>query len=162
MNHESLDRRRFHQLMGSALGGLVAGASIGCNGDKGGNSAAGTPGAGGSAAAEATGTADAAAKMIVHACRGLNDCKTKGADGKNACAGQGICATSKHHACASQNECRNLGGCGKIAGANECKGQGGCSVPMHAGAWETARKHFEERMKKESKTVGPAPAAKSS
>jgi hypothetical protein len=157
MNSKPLDRRQFQQLLGAALGGLATGASIGCNGDKdGGSTAGGTP------TATATGTADVAAKANVHACRGLNECKGQGADGKNACAGQGACATTKHHSCGGMNECKNLGGCGPKAGANECKGQGSCQVPMHTGAWETARKHFEERMKGKGNTVGPAPAAKAS
>lgn len=155
MDRSPLDRRQFHQLMGAAFGGLVAGASAGCSDDKG-KGAAST----GSSAAADSKPGDVAVKGNIHACRGLNECKGQGADGKNACAGQGICATSKHHSCATQNECKGLGGCGETAGANECKGKGGCSVPMHEGAWEAARKHFEERMKKASKEVGPAPAPK--
>jgi hypothetical protein len=143
-----LDRRRFQQLVGGAFGGLVLGSTLGCSSDK------KTDSGSGSAVA-------AVADKDKHACRGLNECKGKGADGKNACAGQGTCANVAHHGCGTMNECRNLGGCGKLAGANECKGQGGCAVPLtHAGAWDTARKHFEERMKAAKKTFGEAPPEK--
>jgi hypothetical protein len=153
MDRDSLDRRQFSQLVGAAFGGLVAGSTLGCGGeDKGGGSAAG-----GSAAAGQATAADPATK-VVHACRGLNECKGQGTDGKNACAGQGICATAKHHTCGGQNECKNLGGCGQLAGANACKGQGGCAVPLEH-AWDTARKHFEKRMKDAGKTFGDAPPA---
>jgi len=144
----SFDRRRFHHLLGAAFGGLVAGTAVGCSG-KGSTASDG-------AAAGAAAAADLGDK---HACRGLNACKGQGADGKNACAGQGTCANVAHHACGGKNECRNLGGCGAQAGANECKGHGGCQVPLHEGAWETARKHFETRMKAANKTIGDAPAA---
>lgn len=145
MDRNALDRRQFSQLVGAAFGGLVAGSTVGCGGDKGDGSAA---------------PADAAAK-VAHACRGLNECKGQGADGKNACAGQGACATAKHHSCAGQNECKNLGGCGESAGANACKGQGGCAVPLEH-AWDTARKHFVKRMKDAGKSFGDAPPAKKS
>lgn len=149
-----IDRRQFQQqaaegLLGAAFGGLLVGATTGC-----------ADGTSSNSVAAADPKADTGAKPKVHACRGLNECKTQGADAKNECAGQGICATSKHHTCAGQNECKELGGCGKTAGSNECKGKGGCSVPMHEGAWETARKYFEEKMKKAGKTVGPAPKPK--
>lgn len=148
MDSNPLDRRQFNTLLGAAFGGLVAGSAIGCN----------QPSAS-AEAAPAEGAKKDDKKAEKHACRGLNACKGQAVDGKNACAGQGICANVKHHTCGGQNECKNLGGCGKTAGANECKGKGGCSVPMHTGAWETARAHFEERMKKAGKKFGPAPAA---
>jgi hypothetical protein len=155
MDSNPLDRRQFNQLLGAAFGGLVAGSTLGCS----------QPSASGSAPAEVA-AADAPKdekkddkKAEKHACRGLNACKGQAVDMKNACAGQGICANVKHHSCGGHNECKNLGGCGKTAGANDCKGQGGCSVPMHEGAWETARKHFEARMTKAGKKFGPAPAA---
>lgn len=151
-----LNRRKFHELLAGAFGGLVVGANLGCTGDKGSNGAAGGSAAVGSTGGSVTGAVAAAGEK--HGCRGLNACKGQGAGGDNACAGQGKCANVAHHSCAGQNECKNLGGCGKTAGANECKGQGGCSVPMHEGAWETARKHFEERMKGAGKAVGAAPA----
>jgi hypothetical protein len=139
-----LDRRRFQQLVASAFGGLVVGSTVGCSGDK----------------QSASGSAVAAAVAgEKHACRGLNLCKGQGADGKNACAGQGTCANVKN-GCGGQNECKNLGGCGKTAGGNECKTQGGCHVPLeHEGAWETGRKHYEARMKAAGKTFGAAPPA---
>ncbi|MCE9605802.1 MAG: hypothetical protein K8U03_12980 [Planctomycetia bacterium] len=153
MDSSPLDRRQFNQLLGAAFGGLVTGSAVGCS----------EPKASGSAPAEVAADAPkddkTAPKTEAHACRGLNACKGQAVDKKNGCAGQGTCANVKHHTCGGQNDCKNLGGCGKTAGANECKGQGGCAVPMHAGAWETARKHFEERMKKAGKKFGPAPAA---
>ena len=166
MDRNGLDRRQFQHLLGAAFGGLMTGATIGCSGSDGkgsagGGSAAGSGAAGSAATASGSAGAGAVAK---HACRGLNVCKGQGADGKNACAGQGTCANVTAHACATMNECKGLGGCGKTAGANECKGKGGCQVPMHEGAWETARAHFETEMKKHSKTFGtapPRPAAKS-
>ena len=154
MDAPEVNRRKFNELLAGAFGGLVVGASLGCTGDAGKGGSAGASAAGGSAAAKGE-TALAGEK---HACRGLNDCKGLGTGGSNAGAGQGMCANVKAHSWATQNDCKNLGGCGAKAGANDCKGQGGCSVPMHEGAWETARKHFEERMKKAGKTVGPAPA----
>jgi hypothetical protein len=145
----NLDRRRFQQLVASAFGGLAVGSTAGCPGDKKGDSGSG------SGSAPASFSVAAADR---HACRGLNACKAKGVDGKNACAGQGTCANVEHHACGGKNECKNLGGCGKLAGANDCKGQGGCEVPM-THAWETARKNFEARMKAAGKTFGDAPPA---
>ena len=88
-----LDRRDFHKLTAAALGGLAAGAILGCGG-----------------------AADPAAQVVapseVHLCRGLNECKGQGKGGGNACRGQGACATAKEHACGGQNECKGLGGCG--------------------------------------------------
>jgi hypothetical protein len=139
-----LDRRRFQQLVGAAFGGLMVGTAVGCSSDK------------QSGTGSAAGSALAVKPEERHACRGLNLCKGQGVDGKNACAGQGNCANVAHHSCGPHNECRNLGGCGKLAGANECKGQGGCGVPL-THAWDTARKHFETRMKAAGKTFGDAP-----
>lgn len=157
MESSQFDRRKFHELLAGAFGGLIVGTGGGCDGGK-------VPAGPGGSSADADNSAAAAgektpAGAVVHACRGLNECKGQATDGKNACAGQGICATSKHHSCGGQNECKNLGGCGSTAGANDCKGQGHCAVPMHSGAWETARKHFEDRMTAKGKKFGPAPAA---
>ena len=58
------------------------------------------------------------------------------------------------------NECKNQGGCGEKSGYNDCKGMGGCMVPIHEGAWETARKTFEEKMKAANKEFGVAPERK--
>src|SRR5215510_6070483 len=98
MAHKSIDRRDFHKLTTAALGGLAAGAMLGCGKKdekiKGGDEV----------------TQVAAADK--HLCRGLNECKGQGKDGKNSCRGQGTCATAKEHACATQNDCKGLGGCG--------------------------------------------------
>src|SRR5688500_15502622 len=111
---DSIDRRRFHELTAAALGGLAAGAVIGCGGgDQAGDG----------------GKSDGKAVADVHLCRGLNDCKGKGKGGDNACRGQGACATAKEHSCGGQNECKGLGGCGENPGENACKGQGHCAVP---------------------------------
>ena len=135
---DNLSRRDFHKLTSAALGGLAAGSILGCS----------------SGAKEAK-----AAATDLHACRGLNACKEKGADGKNACAGQGTCATV-HHSCAGKNDCKGQGGCGDTPGANDCKTKGGCEVPMAGDMWSRARAKFEERMKQENKQIGAAPAAK--
>ena len=134
---DNISRRDFHKLTSAALGGLAAGALGGCS----------------SATREA-----AAAATDRHICRGLNACKTQGADGKNTCAGQGSCATV-HHGCAQQNDCKGQGGCGETPGENDCKTKGGCEVPVSGDMWAKARAKFEERMKQQGKAVGPAPAA---
>jgi hypothetical protein len=95
-----------------------------------------------------------------HVCRGLNTCKNKG-KGKNACAGQGNCATAKAHTCAGDNECRGQGGCGTNPGENECKGKGKCHVPLKDAAWAKARKRFEQLMKADKQKFGNAPKKKS-
>lgn len=154
MDSQPVDRRRFNHLVGAAFGGLVAGTTLGCSDDKG----KGSAGGGSAPTAAATGSTALAAAGEKHACRGLNECKGQGVDGKNACAGQGICANVKPHTCGGQNECKNLGGCGKEAGANACKGMGGCEVPM-THAWDTARKNFEKRMTEAKKSFGAAPPA---
>jgi len=92
-----------------------------------------------------------------HVCRGLNMCKSSGKGGKNACAGQGACATAKAHACAGMNECKGTGGCGGYPGQNTCKGSGHCAVPLKKEAWMIARKQFEHLMSDMNKKVGDAP-----
>jgi len=143
MEKSDLNRRDFQRLAAAAVGGLLAGASL--------NSAA-------------LGADEKKKKnpLLVepHVCRGLNTCKGKAADKKNACAGQGACATAKAHTCHAQNECRGQGGCGAKPGENECKEKGECGVPLSSGAWRKARKRFEELMKAEGKKVGPAPPKK--
>jgi hypothetical protein len=144
MDHSELNRRDFQRLSMAALGGMLLGA-------------------GAADAAEEKDEKNKKNPLLTepHVCRGLNTCKGKGADKKNACAGQGACATVKHHTCGGQNACRGQGGCGAHPGENECKGMGSCSVPLHAGkTWERTRIRFEELMKKEDKKVGPAPKAK--
>lgn len=142
----SMNRRKFNELTMAALGGLTAGAVVGCG------PAAKPPAAG------SPGTAAAASDM--HVCRGLNACKGKGADGKNACAGQGGCAAAKaKHECKGKNTCKGAGGCGEAAGKNECKEKGNCAVPITKDdAWKKAREGFEADMKKAGKEAGPAPA----
>ena len=143
MQQRRLDRRDFHKLTSAALGGLAAGSVLGC----------GKPGVG----TAKTGTETTVAKAEVHLCRGLNDCKGQGKDGKNTCRGQGVCATAKEHSCGSQNECKGLGGCGETAGANSCKGEGGCHVPLMDSAWETLRKKKEAEWTEKKLEVGFAP-----
>lgn len=138
MNVRDLSRRDFSKLALAALGGMVAGSTL--------------PGCGGSS----SGTAKAG---DMHACKGLNGCQGEGADGKNACAGQGGCASAAmHHECKGHNACKGQGGCGEAVGANACKSQGGCAVPIQDPAgWQKAREAFEARMKAEGKSFGPAP-----
>jgi hypothetical protein len=143
----NLSRREFNRLTSAALGGMVTGALVGCSGDK-------KP-----AAPGANVPGDTTVAVALHACRGLNECKGKGADGKNACAGQGTCHTAKAHDCATQNDCKHQGGCGQDPGYNNCKGMGGCAVPMAGGMWEKARKRLEEEVQKQGKTAGAAPPA---
>lgn len=141
MADRELNRRRFHQLSVAAFGGVLAGA----------------------AATQAEDKPQATSPLLgdPHVCRGLNTCQGKGADKMNTCAGQGTCATAKAHACGGENDCKGQGGCGATPGENACKGQGLCHVPLeHAGAWEKARKRFEELMTKAGKKFGPAPAKK--
>ncbi len=72
---------------------------------------------------------DTTAKADKHACKGLNGCKGLGADAKNACKGQGSCASKEYkHSCAGKNACKGQGAGGK----NECKGKGSCAVPPKA------------------------------
>jgi hypothetical protein len=141
-----MDRRDFHKLTTAALGGLAAGSILGCGKKLPGRPAAAPP------AGEVT-----LAKADVHLCRGLNDCKGLGKDGKNDCRGQGACATAKEHTCGGQNECKGLGGCGEEVGANSCKGKGGCHVPLMDDAWTTLRKKKEAEWGQKKLDVGPAP-----
>lgn len=98
-----------------------------------------------------------------HLCRGLNECKGLGGGpsaGKNACAGQGECATVEHHSCGGHNQCKGLGGCGTSAGMNDCKEKGGCAVPLMEGAWKQVRENLEKKMKGAGRPIGAAPAEK--
>jgi hypothetical protein len=152
MGQRHLDRRDFHKLTTAALGGLAAGTILGCS-NKGAPDKMAPPGVG-----------DAVlAKAEVHLCRGLNECKGQGKDGKNTCRGQGTCATAKEHTCGGQNECKGLGGCGGTEGANDCKGKGGCRVPLMAdppgeSAWDKLRKKKEAEWTEKKLEVGAAPA----
>jgi len=144
MEKSDLNRRDFQRLTAAAVGGLLAGAALGCSA---------------SVADEKKKKKNPLLKEP-HVCRGLNMCKGKAADKKNACAGQGTCATAKAHACDGMNKCRGEGGCGAKPGENECKEKGGCAVPLSSKAWKKARARFEALMKKEGKKVGPAPPKK--
>lgn len=149
-------RRDFHKLTLAALGGAVSGTLAGCTGET-------PPAPGGNTAKTGTGSTTSPGEVASvgepHLCRGLNACKNQDADGSNACAGQGDCASKEWHAtCAGQNECKGRGGCGETAGANECKGKGSCHVPLMDDAWKKVRTLFEEKMKKAGKTFGDAPA----
>ncbi|MCY2967018.1 MAG: hypothetical protein NT069_25850 [Planctomycetota bacterium] len=151
-----LNRRAFHRLSVAALGGVMSGALVGC-GDP---PAVAPPVAkkGGEAASESS--VDIFASDM-HVCRGLNNCKGKGAGEANECAGQGDCATpATHHSCGGDNACKGQGGCGTTAAQNSCKGQGKCHVPLMATAWKDARAFFEKEMKQAKKEFGEAPAKK--
>jgi hypothetical protein len=150
VSNPRFDRRDFHRLTSAALGGLAAGSVLGCN--RAGDRPAGAAGEGPAAGKTELVKAD------VHLCRGLNECKGQGKDGKNECRGQGVCATAKEHTCGGQNDCKNLGGCGEKVGANDCKGQGGCAVPLMDDAWKTLRERKEAEWKQKDLHAGPAPA----
>jgi hypothetical protein len=92
-----------------------------------------------------------------HTCCGLNTCKGRAKDGKNACLGQGTCATAKGHVCQGQNDCKGQGGCGEYPGQNACKEKGACAVPLSRETWPKARKRYEELMKLAGKTIGGPP-----
>jgi hypothetical protein len=178
MSADGLNRRDFHKLSAAALGGMIAGAVIGCGdgGSTSGNKASNSSSPNAPKGTETANTAlsdsakadspksgtkevvAVAATVGMHACRGLNECKQQGKDKKNSCAGQGNCYTVAKHDCGGQNECKYQGGCGGKDGINECKGQGGCGhLPIAGGAWKKAREAFEGRMAKAGKKVGPAP-----
>ena len=161
MTERPLDRRDFNKLTAAALGGLAAGTVLGCGG---GNPPAPatntTPGTG---AAPSTGTSSSGVAVVAavekHLCRGLNECKTQGKDGKNSCRGQGSCFTVAKSSCSGQNECKGLGGCGESAGANECKGKGGCHIPLMEDAWKKVRERKDTEWKEKKLSAGAAPAA---
>jgi hypothetical protein len=144
MNDGAIDRRDFHKLTTAALGGIAAGAVLGCQ--KGGEPVMMRPPENAAAAAE------------LHLCRGLNECKGQGKSKENDCRGQGTCATAKEHACGGENECKGLGGCGETVGANECKTKGGCHVPLMESAWQTLRKKKEAEWAEKGLEKGEAPA----
>jgi hypothetical protein len=114
-----MNRRRFGQVLSSAMAGIVAGSVLWANEKK----------------------LDVKDKPDKHICKGRNDCKGKGscksADsgcaGKNSCKGKGGCATVRHE-CRCRNECKGMGGCScgdsGCAGKNSCTSQGGCAVPV--------------------------------
>jgi hypothetical protein len=152
MESQDLNRRAFGKLAAAALGGLVAGASLGLAAD---------------AKAEKGGKKDPDKPLMAqepHICRGLNTCKGHGKGKKNDCAGQGDCASAKSHTCAGSNDCAGLGGCNATVdapGENKCKGMGGCHVPIKdSKVWAKARENFEADMKKADKKFGDAPKGK--
>lgn len=159
MDPQELNRRDFHRLTMAALGGALAGTVAGCGDDK--PAVAPKAPVGPAADAQPSKPEQPGDQEVVqvegepHACSGLNACKNQGATGKNECAGQGECATKAwYHSCGGQNDCKGQGGCGESATTNDCKGKGACHIPLMAGAWKTARKHFEEKMKADSKEFG--------
>jgi hypothetical protein len=168
--NQELSRRDFHRLATAAFGGALAGTLVGCGeGDRAAKSTtksdtSSTPAAIKPAdSAKNTTTKDAsvagATLVALHACRGLNECKSQGKDHKNTCAGKGSCFTVTHE-CMGQNDCKNQGGCGGTNGFNDCKGKGGCGhFPISEVTWKKAREKFESRMAQAKKKVGPAPAA---
>ena len=148
---DSLNRRDFSKWSVAALGGLVAGTTIGCDGK---TSETPTGGGEGGSTTDAGGEGETM-EVAAHACRGLNDCKSAG----HECRGQGTCATEAwHHSCAGMNECKGQGGCGENPLANECAGKGHCAIPLMDNAWETARKNMEAKWTEAEKAFGEAPA----
>jgi hypothetical protein len=146
MKRADMNRRDFTKLTAAALGGMLAGASLGRADDK---------------KDDKPKAKDPKKPLLLqepHVCRGLNTCKGKGKGGKNECAGQGSCYTAAKHTCSGDNACAGLGGCGAKPGENACKGKGECAVPLGNKAWMTARKRFEEEMTKAKKPFGKAPA----
>jgi hypothetical protein len=139
-----LSRRDFTKLTLAALGGVCAGSYTALQ------------------AADSKPTSKNPLLGDKHVCRGLNTCKGKGSDKKNACAGTGQCAVAAKHTCGGGNECKGQGGCGEHPGENSCKGQGDCHVPLSKAAWKKARKRFEELMTAEGKKFGKAPEKKKS
>jgi hypothetical protein len=136
------NRREFSTWAAAAVGGLLAGLSVGRAADK------------------EPAKKDPDKPLLLqepHVCRGLSTCKGEAKGGKNDCAGQGDCATAKAHVCKGHNDCAGLGGCGADPGENKCKGMGGCEVPLKKETWTKARANFEAAMKKAGKTFGDAP-----
>jgi len=151
MLSDDLTRRDFTRLTMAAL----AGATLGCGK------------ATEAATAKAAGDATALLKDVKgensllsepHVCRGLNACKGTARGGKNACAGQGQCATATAHGCGGKNACKGQGGCGAKPGQNACKGQGHCGVPITMDpAWKKVRAALEGLAKEHGHTLGAAP-----
>ena len=173
MRPDEVSRRDFHKLSTAALCGLIAGTAFGCA-DQSAPAPAKTastktpaptaPPTTPAAPAKAETKTDSKSAVAVttvalHACRGLNECKSLGKSKKNDCAGKGDCYTATH-SCAGQNDCKYQGGCGGENGLNDCKGKGGCGhFPIADNdIWKKARAAFETREKAAGKKVGPAPA----
>lgn len=158
MQNHGLDRRDFHKLTLAALGGMMAGTTIGCGGNPPpGNATPTTPE---TATPAVTGLTDEE-KLIIdepHVCRGLNSCKGLGRGKDNDCAGLGTCASMADASCGGNNACKGQGGCGDLPGMNSCEGKGACHIPLMDHAWDKARSVFETAMKKSGKKFGAAPA----
>lgn len=157
MQNHGLERRDFHKLTLAALGGMLAGTTVGCGG--------GTPPGGTTPAKPVAAKASSTEltdveKLIIdepHTCRGLNSCKGLGRGKENDCAGLGTCASVADATCGTNNDCKGQGGCGDLPGMNSCKGKGGCHIPLMDDAWTKARAAFESAMKKSTKQFGAAP-----
>jgi hypothetical protein len=151
MDSQDLNRRAFGKLAAAALGGMLAGASVGLAADK---------------APHKKDPDKPLMSQEPHICRGLNTCKNHGHSKENACAGAGDCATAKAHPCQGSNDCAGLGGCNSktdAPGENKCKGMGGCHVPIKSEKiWDKARASFVADMKKAypDKKIHEAPKAK--
>lgn len=169
-------RREFAKLAAAAAAGLCAGLLLRFGGggpakDRAAEKPSGAAGAKTNVPAMSNATLPAAPpgtdlallmKGDPHVCRGLNTCKGTGKDHKNACAGQGACATAESHACNGLNDCKGQGGCDGTAGINQCKGKGACAVPLKDETWKLARARFEQLAAKQHKKIGAAPAAEKS
>jgi len=158
MAERPFDRRDFHKLTSAAIGGLAAGAILGCGQEGGGGKAKNEPPKQNEKETSSGGAAPGTlAAAELHLCRGLNECKRQGKDKQNSCRGQGACATAKEHSCGGQNDCKGLGGCGTEVGKNDCKGKGGCHVPLMEDAWKTLRERKEAEWKEKKIESGAAP-----
>jgi hypothetical protein len=163
MSRNELNRRDFNRLTTAALGGVLAGVTVGCAkaDDKTNPSTAAAPASDTKAEGGDKAAADAPKVDMLatekHVCRGLNVCKGKGKGGDNECAGKGSCALAAPHGCHAENQCKGQGGCGNEPGLNACKAKGACAVPLGKTAWKKARAHFEAEMKKAGKSFGDAP-----
>ena len=142
MQLPALNRREFTKFATAAVGGLVAGLSVG-------------------RAAQDEAKKNPKKDLLLqepHVCRGLNPaCKGEAKGKKNDCAGMSHGPTVKEHVCKGHNDCAGTGGCGEKPGENECKGMGNCAVPLKDTAWKRARANFEAAMKKAEKKFGDAP-----
>lgn len=146
MDSNGMDRRHFSKLAASAIGGLLAGATVGM------------------AQETALAKKDPKSSFLLqepHICRGLNPtCKGEIKGKKHDCAGQAHYASVEitEHVCKGHNDCAGEGGCGEKPGENTCKGKGECAIPLSDETWKKARKNFEAAMTKAGKKFGPAPA----
>jgi anaerobic selenocysteine-containing dehydrogenase len=115
MQFPDLNRRDFTKFAAAAVGGLVAGLSVG-------------------RAADGAKKKDPKKDLLLqepHICRGLNpSCKSEVNGKKNDCAGMAYGPTAKEHVCKGHNDCAGLGGCGEHPGENKCKEMGECAVPL--------------------------------